>query len=179
VGNVNRAAFQDSPAHQRSSTHFKRMRFHESIERGRMAEIGDLPVSFALLAIDRSHVRLAQAHRGLDQGVEDGLKIEGRATDDLEHIGGGGLLLKRFAKLIEQARVLDGDDGLAGETLHQLDLLVGERPRLLTEYIDRTDQLVLLEHRYGNKYSRAAKPECRSRRAVLAIRRGVDDCFRM
>ena len=40
------------------------------------------------------------------------LQIEGRAADDLEHVGGGGLLLQRFAQLVEQARVLDGDDGL-------------------------------------------------------------------
>ena len=32
----------------------------------------------------------------------------------------------RFAQLVEQPRVLDGDDGLSGEVLHQLDLLVGE-----------------------------------------------------
>ncbi len=32
-----------------------------------------------------------------------------------------------LAQLVEQPRVLDGDDGLRGEVLHQLDLLVGER----------------------------------------------------
>ena len=55
------------------------------------------------------------------------LQIEGRAADDLEHVGGGGLLLERFTQLVEQARVLDGDDGLSGEVLDQLDLLIGER----------------------------------------------------
>ena len=44
---------------------------------------------------------------------------------------GGGLLLQRFAQLVEQPGVLDGDDRLAGEVLHQLDLLVGERANLL------------------------------------------------
>ena len=66
-----------------------------------------------------------------DQRVEHRLQIEGRAADDLEHVGGGGLLLERFAQLVEQARVLDGDDGLVGEVRHQLDLLVGERAHLL------------------------------------------------
>ena len=32
-----------------------------------------------------------------------------------------------FAQLVEQPCVLDGDDGLRGEVLDQLDLLVGER----------------------------------------------------
>jgi hypothetical protein len=35
----------------------------------------------------------------------------------LRHVGGGGLLLQRFAQFVEQARVLDGDDGLGGEVL--------------------------------------------------------------
>ena len=53
------------------------------------------------------------------------------------------------AQLVEQPRVLDGDDGLAGEILDQLDLLVGERSDLLAVDTDRTDQLVVLEHRHG------------------------------
>ena len=35
------------------------------------------------------------------------------------------------AQLVEQARVLDGDHGLVGETVDQLDLLIGEGPHLL------------------------------------------------
>ena len=35
------------------------------------------------------------------------------------------------AQFAEQPRVLDGDDSLGGEVLHQLDLLVGERTNLL------------------------------------------------
>ena len=68
----------------------------------------------------------------LDQCIEHGLQIESRAADDLEHIGSGGLLLQRFAQLVEQPRVLDGDDGLSSEVLDQLDLLIGERADLLT-----------------------------------------------
>ena len=70
-----------------------------------------------LRANDSSHIRLAQPGGRLDQRIEHGLQIERRAADDLEHVGGGGLLLQRFAQLVEQARVLDGDDGLRGEVL--------------------------------------------------------------
>ena len=49
-----------------------------------------------------------------------------------------GLLLQRFgeivgalAQLVEQPRVLDGDDGLRGKVLNQLNLLVGERAHFL------------------------------------------------
>ena len=62
----------------------------------------------------------------------------------LQHLGGRGLLLQRLPQLIEQPRVLDGDDGLRGEVLDQLDLLVGERPHLLAVDGDDADQLISL-----------------------------------
>ena len=39
----------------------------------------------------------------------------------------------------------------AGEVLDQLDLLVGERPHLLAINGERTDELVVLEHRHNNQ----------------------------
>ena len=45
------------------------------------------------------------------------MHVERRAADDLEHVGGGRLLLEGFAQLVEQASVLDGDDGLAAKLL--------------------------------------------------------------
>ncbi len=69
---------------------------------------------------------LANRDRRLRQRIEHSLQIERRAADHLEHVGGGGLLLQRFAQLVEQARILDRDDGLGGEILDQFDLLVGE-----------------------------------------------------
>jgi hypothetical protein len=47
--------------------------------------------------IDGCLIRLAQQRRRLDQRIEHRLEIEGRAADDLEHLGGRGLLLQRFA----------------------------------------------------------------------------------
>ena len=56
--------------------------------------------------------------------MEDRHQLAGRTADDLEHLGGRGLLLQRFAQivgalaqLLEQPRVLDGDDGLGGKIL--------------------------------------------------------------
>ena len=51
----------------------------------------------------------------LDKRVEHRLQIERRPADDLQHVGGGGLLLQGFAQLVEQAGVLDRDDGLAAK----------------------------------------------------------------
>ena len=63
--------------------------------------------------LSASHSRAADSN----QRIEHRLQIEGRAADHLEHVGGGGLLLQRFAQLVEQAGVLDGDDSLIGEIL--------------------------------------------------------------
>ncbi len=64
---------------------------------------------------------------------------------------------KRFAQLAEQARILDGDDGLCGEVLDQLDLLVGERLHLLTINSNRSDQHIIFEHWHENDCTSAAE----------------------
>jgi hypothetical protein len=48
-----------------------------------------------------------------EHGAKHWLKFAGRAGDDFEHLRRRGLLVERFTQLVEQARVLDGDDGLA------------------------------------------------------------------
>ena len=40
-----------------------------------------------------SPVRVAQACSRRDQRIQHRLQVEGRAADDFEHVGGGGLLL--------------------------------------------------------------------------------------
>src|SRR5262249_41289867 len=65
--------------------------------------------------------------------------------------GGGGLLVQRLRQVVEQARVLDGDDGLCGEILDQIYLLIVEGSDLLPIDSDSTNQVVLLEHRHDQK----------------------------
>ena len=36
--------------------------------------------------------------------IEHGLQIEGRAADDLEHVGGGGLLLQCLREIVRSLR---------------------------------------------------------------------------
>ena len=68
------------------------------------------------------------------------------------------LLLQRFgevggalAQLAKQPRVLDGDDRLGGEILHQRDLLVGERQHDLAIDAEHADKVVFLEQRHDEK----------------------------
>ena len=55
----------------------------------------------------------------LQDGLEYWLQFTRRTADDLEHVGGGGLLLERFAQFVQQTGVLYGDDGLIREGPHQ------------------------------------------------------------
>ncbi len=66
----------------------------------------------------------------------------------------------------------------AAKFVHQLDLLVGEGANFLTEDGDGADQRVILEHRHGNKSSRAAKFDRRGSvdpRQRSRIGRKIDD----
>src|SRR5262245_62116391 len=115
----------------------------------RRVSVGRLKiVDCAFRSTDDSCIRLAQPRRRLDKGIQHRLQIESRPADDLEHVGGGGLLLQRLAQLVEQSGVLDSDDGLRGEVLDQIYLLIIKGADLLAIDSDRTNQVVLLEHRY-------------------------------
>jgi hypothetical protein len=119
----------------------------ECVRRDRTV-VGDEEKPGAVRTPNGGVVCVAKLRRGLDQRFQHRLQIEGGAAEDLEHVSGGRLLLQGFAQFVEQAGVLDGDNGLGGEILDQLDLFVGERPHLLTKNDDRTHQRVVLDHRY-------------------------------
>src|SRR5262249_34879501 len=116
-----------------------------SMQRGR-------PESVALAQPKRAVACFAETRRVGEKSAEHRREFAGRASDDLEDLGCGSLLLQRFPEFVEQARILDGDDGLRGEVLNQLDLLLGEWPHLLAIESDHTNQLVILQHRH-TKYS--------------------------
>ena len=60
-------------------------------------------------------------------------------------------------QLLEQADVLDRDDGLVGEGLSAARSAVGERPHLLAVDDDDADQLVVPQHRDGEDGAEAAE----------------------
>ena len=100
-------------------------------------------------------IRFAQARHRLNEGIEHRLQVECRPADDLEHVGGDGLLLERFGQigcalpqLVEESCVLDSNDRLDGKVLDQLDLFVRERPHLGTIDKKRANQLLPFEQRH-------------------------------
>src|SRR5262245_53980667 len=84
----------------------------------------------SIVQVHRAELGLADASRILQHGLEYRLEIAWRARDYAQHLGGGRLLLQRFAQVVEETGVLDGDGRLVGKGGDQLDLLVGERPHL-------------------------------------------------
>src|SRR5262249_8290140 len=120
----------------------KLQKFRRYIMRGhRVARI-------AVVTENHSSCCAAEPDSRTQESVKHGLQIECRAAYHLEHVGGRGPLLERLAQLIQQAHVLDGNDGLRCEVSHQLDLLVHKWPHLLAVDDNGTDQLLLLQHRY-------------------------------
>jgi len=99
----------------------------------------DAKPAVSFVEIQDSKFGLADACCVLKHRLEHRLQLAGRGTDNLEHVGGSCLLLERFPQLVEQSRVLDSDDGLGGEILYQLDLLLGERRNMLAVNGDGSD----------------------------------------
>src|SRR4029078_6220726 len=69
---------------------------------------------------------LANIRRVLQDGIKYWSQFARRGADDFEHVSGGDLLLERCPQLVEQPRILNCNNGLGGEILHQIDLLVAE-----------------------------------------------------
>src|SRR5215467_12183628 len=100
----------------------------------------------AVAEIHRSEFRLADSHCVFQQGSVHRPEVPRRTGDDAQYLGGRGLLLQRFAQLVEQAGVLNSNDGLGGKVLHQLDLLIGEGPDFLAVDSNRTEQIIFPQH---------------------------------
>jgi hypothetical protein len=108
--------------------------------------MGDEKEAVAVSAEDAGGLRLAQAGGALRHRVEHRLDVRRRARDDSEDLarrcllrqGLGQLRIARL-QLLEQADVLDGDDGLIGESLKERHFRVREPARLPTVHSNSTD----------------------------------------
>ena len=72
--------------------------------------------------------RLAQTDCLFEHGIEHRPEVSGRRINDLQHLGGRGLLLQRLARLGDQPRIFHCDHRLSGEVPEEGNLLVSEEP---------------------------------------------------
>ena len=156
VGNMHDFAFEQSATVHGAAFRLDRQIPDHFEELGRET-VGLGAIEHAVfLARDRPLVGLAKPRRGLDQRLQHGREVERRAADDLEHVGGRGLLLQGFAEFagafllrLEQPHVLDRDGRLVGEGGGKLDLLVGERAHLGASYDNDANGLACADKRDG------------------------------
>src|SRR5262245_55385767 len=89
---------------------------------------------------------------------------------DFAHLVGDTLfkLLVQVVKIIEQPRVLDGDDRLRGKILHQLDLLVGERPHVGARQPKSSNRNAVPQHRNAEIGAKTPK-SLRFRPVILGV----------
>src|SRR5215510_15937678 len=107
----------------------------------------------------------ADTHRIFQHSFKYPLQFAGRLADDLQHFGGCGLLLQRFgeivgalAQFVKQSRVLNGDNGLIGEILDQLDLLVSEWLHFRARQSQNADGGAFAQHWNAEHGAEAAQP---------------------
>ena len=67
--------------------------------------IGTPSRSIGTQRIGNSPISVLQPRYILDRLLRRQYEVEGRTADDLEHIGGRGLLLQRLAQFVEQSRI--------------------------------------------------------------------------
>src|SRR6516165_1353739 len=172
IRNVNRLAFQQRPTCDCVAARSNREPLERLFMLGRERERRGNPIDVSARPPDIGTFGFAQPCRRFNQRIEHRLQIECRAADDLEHVGGGGLLLQRLAQLVEQAGIFDGDDGLRGKAFDQIDLLFGERADFLAIDGDRADQLILLDHRGDKECAGTGEvDESNNQRIAFAVRR--------
>ena len=87
----------------------------------------------------------------LHDRLEYRLHVRGRAADDAQDVGSGGLPLERLLGLVEQARVLDRDHRLVGERLQQCLLLLCEWAAIAVSGDNGADHRVLAQHGGGDQ----------------------------
>src|SRR5262245_61826667 len=67
---------------------------------GRVSATRRHAIDIAVLPVHQTSVGTAEANSALEQAFQNRLQVEGRAANDLEHVGGGGLLLKRIREFL-------------------------------------------------------------------------------
>src|SRR5262249_52360961 len=85
-----------SPLDDRTRSNGLALKRYRELSKGYLAMVRDEAQTLAKHLKDDGVIRIAQPRRGLDQGIEYFLQIEGRPTDDLQNIGGRRLLFQRL-----------------------------------------------------------------------------------
>src|SRR5262249_518368 len=138
VGNMDNLSRRNSPA--RACLRIKGMwaALPEFDECSRGALEGGSVEQLAVVKQQMRKLRCANATGVGKDRIERKFQVTGGSWEDLRYFGVGGLPPERLARvggarpqLVEQARVLDGNDSLRRKIRQQRDLLIGKPARLV------------------------------------------------
>jgi hypothetical protein len=129
----------------------------------------------AIPAVDAAYVGIANP-RGIRQDVfKHRLEVPRRAGDNAKHFRCRGLLLERFGEivsalpqLIEQPRVLDGNDGLISKDRYQFNLPFGKRLNDSAQQANHADCHSVVEQR-NTQHGAVFSETCRFALFVVGI----------
>src|SRR5262249_42957607 len=138
---------------------------------GRRNVTGDETKEICVAKEQTTERSLAKPGRLLQHSLEHRLQLTRRAANNLEHVRGCGLLLERLAQFVKQPRILNGDDGLGGEVLHQRLLLIVEGRTFVLVDLDDADQILFLQHRNGKLAAHAGELNDRRLHRIVHIAR--------
>ena len=145
VQDMNGAPFKRCAAGRGTATRRYWMLLHKVDERRADRRSGGEMHDTVLAPENHAGLRAAQAPRALHQGSEHRLQVEGRARNHLQHFGGGRLVLQRLLRVVEQAHVDEGNHGLLGEGLEQVDLF--DCKATLARHHDDAQRSAVAHHR--------------------------------
>ena len=170
IGDVHHAPAQRDPADQGAVRDRRGVGALVLGQRRGAAVRGDQLEHVALASEQIAPVAATELCRVLDDDVEDRLKIERGSTDRLQDVGGRGLLLESFFRLVEEAHVLDRDGGLARERLEDLDLTRAEQRDVEPAHDDDPFDLRVAHDRDAEEGLR----DVRGRAGGVVVRIGAD-----
>ncbi len=145
-------------------------------------------VEVILLAhLQKGERRIAQPGGVVEDGVEDRRVVGRRAADGAQDVAGRRLALERLGNLfvagldfMKQALVLDGDNGLGGEGLHELDFRLGERLDATAGTKNHADRCPAAQQRNAENSAESRDLLQHLQRALVIFRifEGVLDVYR-
>src|SRR5262249_2573927 len=104
----------------------------------------DAVKAFAIIKSQPALSDAAEIVSLLQYSIENRSEVAGRRVDDLQDLGGRGLLLQCFAGFGDEPRVLDRGDSLCREILQQGNLLIAEWTHFGAIDCDSTEQRPIL-----------------------------------
>src|SRR5262249_33918032 len=108
----------------------------------------------------------------VEKVLENRFKLAGRGADNTKHFRRSRLLLQRLPQLAKQPRVLNGDDGLVGEGLDQLDLLLCKRPRFLALQSEHANDGTFPDERHAKSTAYIDEPRVIMNSVTVELRVG-------